>query len=267
MHKLFQRCSTLGLSVIFAVAASSGLPAAAASKKITVNYEGAVINLENAPLTLIDGNNNRVDPFTYNGTTYLPMRVVAKALGLNVSYDGTSKTVTLTTAPAQTTTETPQETAPPTASEGNLPPAPPDGTPPAIPTPGGIGLNGTHPDGPPPGNPPDGATPGAIGVKERPSAPPSDGAGTVNPPTNQSSSAAGSGQSSFIGKKNIDVSFVAIKIILDGSEVALTDANGKAITPFEYNGTIYLPLRALSQLLGLQTSYDSSQKLIKITRP
>lgn len=35
------------------------------------------------------------EPFTYEGTTYLPIRAVAEAVGMDVNWDGTTKTVTL----------------------------------------------------------------------------------------------------------------------------------------------------------------------------
>ncbi len=40
------------------------------------------------------------EPFTYEGTTYLPIRAVAEAVGKDVTWDGTTKTVYLGEAPA-----------------------------------------------------------------------------------------------------------------------------------------------------------------------
>ena len=46
-----------------------------------------------------DVNGNRVEPFIYNGTTYLPVRAVADALGKAVYWDGQNYTVYLGEAP------------------------------------------------------------------------------------------------------------------------------------------------------------------------
>lgn len=44
------------------------------------------------------------EPFTYEGTTYLPIRAVAEAVGMNVGWDGATKTVTLSSNGAKTNT-------------------------------------------------------------------------------------------------------------------------------------------------------------------
>ncbi len=44
------------------------------------------------------------EPFTYNGTTYLPVRAVAEAVGKDVTWDGATKTVYLGEVPADTST-------------------------------------------------------------------------------------------------------------------------------------------------------------------
>lgn len=40
-----------------------------------------------------DSRGNEVQPITYNGTTYLPLRVIADAFNIPVSYNGKSKTI------------------------------------------------------------------------------------------------------------------------------------------------------------------------------
>ena len=42
-----------------------------------------------------DANGNVVEPFTIDGTTYLPVRGIASALGMNVGWDGETNTVSL----------------------------------------------------------------------------------------------------------------------------------------------------------------------------
>ena len=68
----------------------------------------------------MDANGNYVEPFIIDGTTYLPVRGIASALGLNVGWDGATKTVLLTT-PESTPGPTPEralEPAPDTLIHG-----------------------------------------------------------------------------------------------------------------------------------------------------
>lgn len=47
-----------------------------------------------------------------------------------------------------------------------------------------------------------------------------------------------------------------IKVRADGNIVQLKDANGKTVLPITYNGTTYLPVRSVSNLLGVPVKYD-----------
>ena len=49
-----------------------------------------------------------------------------------------------------------------------------------------------------------------------------------------------------------------ITIYVDGEVMQPTDANGKAVETFVYQGTTYVPLRAISQYLGKYVTYDSN---------
>ena len=71
--------------------------AAAYQKQATLNYQGIKITLDGEEITPKDGAGNVVEPFTIDGTTYLPVRAVANALGLEVGWDGATNTVILTT--------------------------------------------------------------------------------------------------------------------------------------------------------------------------
>lgn len=63
------------------------------TKNIRVNYAGIKLNVNGTEVTPKDANGATVEPFIYNGTTYLPVRAVGTALGQQVSWDGNSKTV------------------------------------------------------------------------------------------------------------------------------------------------------------------------------
>ena len=57
-------------------------------------------------------------------------------------------------------------------------------------------------------------------------------------------------------KKNIDVSYNNIKLVVDGRVVTPKDVNGNIVEPFIYNGTTYLPVRAVSEALGKRVEWD-----------
>lgn len=67
---------------------------AAAGKTITV-YPGINIYIDDQKLEPKDANGKPVEVFTYNGTTYLPVRAIAEALGKNVQWDGKTQSVYL----------------------------------------------------------------------------------------------------------------------------------------------------------------------------
>ncbi|MBE7025837.1 MAG: copper amine oxidase N-terminal domain-containing protein, partial [Ruminococcaceae bacterium] len=56
----------------------------------------------------------------------------------------------------------------------------------------------------------------------------------------------------------IDVHIGGIRIYWDGVEKTLRDANGEKVEPMIYNGTTYVPLRAMSQLLGKKVEWDQA---------
>lgn len=71
--------------------------AAATVRQRTANldYADIKITLNGKAVTPIDANGNVVEPFTISGTTYLPVRGIASALGLDVTWDGATSTVGL----------------------------------------------------------------------------------------------------------------------------------------------------------------------------
>lgn len=73
-----------------------GTAYAAYQKQATLHYSGIQIVLDGETITPRDGAGNLVEPFTIDGTTYLPVRAIGEALGLEVGWDGNTNTVTLT---------------------------------------------------------------------------------------------------------------------------------------------------------------------------
>lgn len=81
-------------TVAFAKVANMSIPVMYNNIKIMVNGEKLSTSKE---------------PFIYDGTTYLPVRAVAEAVGMDVKWDGVTQTVTLSGG-AATTTEKEEDT-------------------------------------------------------------------------------------------------------------------------------------------------------------
>jgi len=97
MRRLSNRKLILFLLCIALIAACSVTAAATnGSKKVELFYRDIKIMLNGNTITPKDANGNVVEPFIIDGTTYLPVRAVSEALGLNVGWDGETQTVKLT---------------------------------------------------------------------------------------------------------------------------------------------------------------------------
>lgn len=66
-----------------------------------------------------------------------------------------------------------------------------------------------------------------------------------------------------LSKKTIEV-YTGASIYIDGVELHPTDVNGDPVETFVYNGTTYVPLRAVSQSLGKAVSYDGATQSVYI---
>ena len=56
-----------------------------------------------------------------------------------------------------------------------------------------------------------------------------------------------------------------IGVTLDGKRLDLRDAQGSAVEPFMFNGTNYLPVRAICEALGLNVDWNGSTNTIVLT--
>jgi len=85
--------------VLAAIMLTMSIPALASTgtRTIEVVYNNIKITLDGKQVTPRDGQGNVIEPFIYNGTTYLPLRAVASALGLAVEWDSGTQTVLLGT--------------------------------------------------------------------------------------------------------------------------------------------------------------------------
>lgn len=91
---------------------------AAYQVQATLDYTGIQITLNDQPIVPVNANGTPVEPFAIDGTTYLPVRAVANALGLDVEWEQATQTVKLTSKNAPVT---PTE---PTGSYSRQSPAP-----------------------------------------------------------------------------------------------------------------------------------------------
>lgn len=68
---------------------------AATSKTAELWYNNIKIALNGSEIVPTDANGNIVEPFIIDGTTYLPVRGISSALGLDVGWNADTNTVTL----------------------------------------------------------------------------------------------------------------------------------------------------------------------------
>jgi hypothetical protein len=80
---------------------SSGVYAGANIEKITANLNHDIIfKVNNEKWTPKDADGNELAPIIYNGSTYVPLRAIGKAVGSNVDWDANTKTITIDSANA-----------------------------------------------------------------------------------------------------------------------------------------------------------------------
>lgn len=82
--------------LVVSLAVGLGLTAMAATKTIKVE-DDIQVTLNGARFQPKDTNGNNVPLFSYDGTTYAPVRAICEAAGLKVDYDSATYTAVLTT--------------------------------------------------------------------------------------------------------------------------------------------------------------------------
>lgn len=65
------------------------------SQNIEVTYDNIKVYKDNVLCELKDGNGSTIEPFIYNGTTYMPVRGTAQLADMQVTWDGNTKSVYL----------------------------------------------------------------------------------------------------------------------------------------------------------------------------
>lgn len=66
------------------------------------------------------------------------------------------------------------------------------------------------------------------------------------------------------GTEMIEALYNNIKIYVDGVKIEPKDATGKTVEPFIYNGTTYLPVRAVGEAIGKEVNWEGSTQSVYI---
>lgn len=96
--KLKERVKGMAMGVLLCALVFSGVAVFAnpqGAVQRTLHFNGIRVFLDGAEIVPRDGMGNLVEPFTMDGTTYLPVRSIADALGVLVYWDSTTNSVHL----------------------------------------------------------------------------------------------------------------------------------------------------------------------------
>lgn len=69
------------------------------------------------------------------------------------------------------------------------------------------------------------------------------------------------------GKVMQELTYRDIRVSLDGEVLDLRNAVGDKVEPFMFDGTNYLPVRALAEALGLNVAWDGKEVMVVLTTP
>ena len=62
--------------------------------------------------------------------------------------------------------------------------------------------------------------------------------------------------------RNLEVTYRDIKLVVDGNLVIPKDAAGNVVEPFIFNGTTYLPVRAVAEAVGKSVDWDGDTSTV-----
>jgi hypothetical protein len=116
MNRFHERVKGFIFGVVLTILLAATITATAAAfreQTITVSFPGVRLVINGQEHTPRDGAGNVVEPFIWQGTTYLPVRAVADALGQDVNWDGTTQTVYISSPFAGVPPMLPPVTTPP----------------------------------------------------------------------------------------------------------------------------------------------------------
>lgn len=70
-----------------------------------------------------------------------------------------------------------------------------------------------------------------------------------------------------VGKVTKELEYRNISVTLDGVKLDLKNAKGEPVEPFMFEGTNYLPVRALAESLGLNVAWNGQTATVVLTSP
>ena len=88
----------LYITMILIMVLTSFVYASVGTKAETLHYMGIKINIDGQNIIPMDVNQNVVNPFIIDGTTFLPVRAFSEAIGKDVRWDGTTSSIYITDA-------------------------------------------------------------------------------------------------------------------------------------------------------------------------
>lgn len=88
-----KRLQGLLAGAVVAALLVSGTALAASTQRLDAVFNSIKLFVDGKEVTPKDSEGRTVEPFAVNGTTYLPVRAVAEALGKEVSWDGNTNTI------------------------------------------------------------------------------------------------------------------------------------------------------------------------------
>lgn len=91
-----KRLQGIVIGVMIGVLCTSGVAyAKSVTKQIEVSYSGINVYKDNELCELKDASGNTIEPFIYNGSTYMPLRAVAELAGMDVTWEGNTQSAYL----------------------------------------------------------------------------------------------------------------------------------------------------------------------------
>ncbi len=65
-------------------------------------------------------------------------------------------------------------------------------------------------------------------------------------------------------QETINAVYMNVKLVIDGEEITPKDANGNIVEPFIYNGTTYLPVRAIGEVFNKDVHWDGENATVYV---
>ena len=98
---MFKRFQGFVIGCLFCILLTSVVFAKTGTETIQALYNNIKIYVDGIKIETKDVNGNNVEPFIYNGTTYLPVRAVGESIGKTVTWDGATQSVYLGVTPGE----------------------------------------------------------------------------------------------------------------------------------------------------------------------